>query len=542
MASVPTWLRNPVLLEMDAAETARLASTFPEANVGSGTSVAALRPYVARRPQLFFDRECYRLYIEWLLSCDRSHSGALRVALSTREIDHSLLSLREVNSQRWHDRDIGTAGDYESFRVVDRHVHPAYLRLVESVMIPLARPVAQFGRVQRRKASSSLSVWDVVQEVQRTSRAKLVAAYRRVMRNGIAHGDITFGDREIRYRDLKGNEYSSGVDDVVRLVDDLLDACNGMVAALKVFLRFSCGGSYGVPLQLQLEELQEEGRSPWWSVNGCVESETVSGDRQLVVFCRASSTRYKTVQWSAFRCGVLAEWFAPGYDRYYVAIRSARATPGWAAFRGKELRLAREKAERDPEDHSGYGSVLEEPGVFFRPRVRVPDGVARLGTLWWFVRTAWSACKDRIATELSRPTVICRNVEVHRNGWRAVVRGDVVLTGVEAEDKAALLRRYRRCILRSVRRHARRTVGASCVARLPTGYAAVSVYEQDFRRRRMKRFGLGAELIGMLYLWRIRRVKHVDIVGATVETTGAWRFAWNRAWLERRRGPASGPS
>ena len=379
-----------------------------------------------------------------------------------------------------------------------------------------------------------------MEEVRRTSYSRLVAAYRRLMRNGIAHGDVTFGDREISYRDLKGNEHSSGVDDVIRLVDDLLDACNGMAAALKVFLRYACGGSYGVPLQLQLEELQEEGRSPWWSVDGCVESETVSGGRQLVVFCRASSTRYKTVQWSAFRCGVLAECFAPEYDRYFVSIRSARAMPGWAAFRGKELRLAREKAARNPEDRSGYSSVLEEPGVFFRPRVRVPDGVARLGTLWWFVRSAWSAFKARIASELSRPTLVCRNVEVHRNGWRAVVRGDVVLRGVEREDTLALLRHHRRYILRRVRRHARRTAGGSWVARLPTGYAAVGVYAQDFRRRRMKRFGLGAELIGVLYLWRIRRVEHVDIVGATVETAGAWRLAWNRAWLERWGGPASG--
>ena len=198
------------------------------------------------------------------------------------------------------------------------------------------------------------------------------------------------------------------------------------------------------------------------------------------------------------------------------------------------------KPRGNPEDRSGYSSVLEEPGVFFRPRVRVPDGVARLGTLWWFGRSAWSAFKARIASELSRPTLVCRNVEVHRNGWRAVVRGDVVLRGVEREDTLALLRHHRRYILRRVRRHARRTAGGSWVARLPTGYAAVGVYAQDLRRRRMKRFGLGAELIGVLYLWRIRRVEHVDIVGATVETAGAWRLAWNRAWLERWGGPASG--
>lgn len=535
---MPAWLRRPVLPDMDAAETARLVSTFPEANIGPGTSAAALLPYVARRPQLYFDRDCYGLYIRWLLSCDKSGRSALRGALSTRGIDHSLLSLREVNSQTWHDQDIGGAADYDNFRVVDRHVHPAYLRLVESVLIPLARPVAEFSRVRRGKSAAPLRAWDIVQELQGTSYSRLVASYRHVMRNGIAHGDVTFGDREIRYRDLRGNEYSSGLDEVVRLVDDLLDECNGMVAALKVFLRYASGGSYRVPLQLQLEELQEESRTPWWSVDGCVESEVLSGDRQLIVFCRASSMRYKTVQWSAFRCGVLAECFAPGYDRYFVAIRAARTMSGWAAFRGKELRLAREKAERDPQDHSGYGSVLEEPGVFFKPRVRIPDGVARLGTLWWFVRTAWSAIKARLASELSRPTLACRDVEVHRNGWRAVVRGSVVLSGVEPEDTVAVLRRYRRYILRKVRRHARRTAGGWWVLCLPTGYSALKVYTRDFRLRRLKRFGLGAELVGVLYLWRIQRVEHVEIVGATVETAGAWRLAWNRAWLESWGGAA----
>jgi hypothetical protein len=64
------------------------------------------------------------------------------------------------------------------------------------------------------------------------------------------------------------------------------------------------------------------------------------------------------------------------------------------------------------------------------------------------------------------------------------------------------------------------------------GYARVAIFSSDFRRRRLSSFGLNPELVCTVQLQRIRRIKSPDIMGATIETSGKWRIAWNRAWID----------
>ena len=74
-----------------------------------------------------------------------------------------------------------------------------------------------------------------MQELETLPAHRYVRQYRHIIRNGIAHGGITFLQREIKYRDKKGNEETVDTRSVVRLCDDLLDTCNGLAVALKIF-------------------------------------------------------------------------------------------------------------------------------------------------------------------------------------------------------------------------------------------------------------------------------------------------------------------
>jgi hypothetical protein len=75
---------------------------------------------------------------------------------------------------------------------------------------------------------------------------------------------------------------------------------------------------------------------------------------------------------------------------------------------------------------------------------------------------------------------------------------------------------------------------------LPIGYAYVSVFKRDYRRRRLSGYGLGEDLVCTLRLQRIRRIQSPDIMGSTAETMGNWRIAWNKAWLESHRTKSGG--
>ena len=160
-----------------------------------------------------------------------------------------------------------------------------------------------------------LTFGPVMQELEEDPTICCIRPYQHTIRNGIAHGGITFLQDEIRYRDKKGNEEQFSVASIVRLFDDLLDTCNGLAAALKVFLLVSRDRGYLPPRELLVEELQEESSTPWWTIEGCVQSQ-VADKSQLIVYARPNSRHYPKVQWSTIQSGILAEYFAPGYDRY----------------------------------------------------------------------------------------------------------------------------------------------------------------------------------------------------------------------------------
>lgn len=523
-------LQNPVTRERDARDRARLAAAFPDLQSCSEPHFLALRRYLGSRPERFFDKTAYETYLEWLKRHDETDGKALNAYLSESavEINRALLFLREINSEEWHDRPLRTGDEYDLVRFIDKHIHPTYLRLVEAVLTPLARPAAYFSRLDRGKGTDGLDVWSVAQELEGGSADCLIRPYRHIIRNGIGHGGITFLQDEIRYRDKKGNEETFSAGSVVRLCDDLLDTCNGLAAALKVFFLVSRDRGYIAPRELLVEELQEETWTPWWTIEGCVESE-IAGKPQLIVYVRADSRHYAKVQWSTIQSGILAEFFAPGYDRYFFSVRSRKAWPGWAGFDGKKLHELREAGANDLSQYSG---IVENDLIFYVARPAMPALLGKFDTLAKSFRINMPMAMQQVREKLGIPRIVCRSVAVHRNAWGAVLNAEVVVEGLDDETAAGVIRKQRRRILRSAIKHARRASGLSGAAYLPLGYAYVAVFRRDYRRRRLTEFGLGKDLVCTVRLQRIHRIKSPDIMGSTVETMGKWRIAWNKAWLE----------
>ena len=154
----------------------------------------ALRRYLDNRPEKFFDKEAYETYLRWLQSHDQIRPKELKAYLSEfdAEINRALLFLREINLEEWHDRPLSGGGDYEMMRMIDKHVHPAYLRLVEGVFTPLIRPLAYFSRLDRNKSVEGLGVWSSTEEIRGNNEEGLIGHYKHIVRNGIAHGGISF--------------------------------------------------------------------------------------------------------------------------------------------------------------------------------------------------------------------------------------------------------------------------------------------------------------------------------------------------------------
>lgn len=533
MWAIQEKLKNPLTRAPDEADRVRLGLLFCDLAEKPQTHFLALRRYANACPERFFDREVHVLMLDWLKRRDERQRGELQDWINSHaaEISRAMLFLRQINLENWHDTELATGNDFDLVRLVDTQLHAAYLRLVEGVLAPLIQPVAYFARRDRGKGTDGLDLYNSTMELRDTAMASCVNAYRPVIRNAIGHGSVTYLQNSFRYRDKKGNEETLDTRSTIRLCDDMLDICNGLASAFKVFLILSRENGYCVPHELFVEALVEETRSPWWCIEGCVESE-VPDARQLLIYVRPNSRDAAKIHWAALQSAIMAEYFAPGYDRYFFSLHSPSALPGWANFNGHELRRLRESGAAEVHE---YVTAVEQGGIFYSPKLSLPRIVARFETLLLSFRLQWPLVTARLREGRGVPSIVSRSAHMHRNGWRAVLKGAVVLEEFGKEPAADTVRVNGRRIIRKASKHARTLFRwYNPIRYLPLGYASVSVFSMDFRRRRLNAFGLGPELTCTIQLKRIGRIRTPDLWGSTVQTHRGLRIAWNEAWIASR--------
>ncbi|HPO15899.1 MAG TPA: hypothetical protein PLI09_20825 [Candidatus Hydrogenedentes bacterium] len=530
MKSFYNIIENPLLRATHARRRAILLTCFPDLSNCNGDHFLSLWKYINHVPERFYSTTVYEIFSSWLREKDKTNKTALRQYFLDHdaEMNRAFLHLQEINTLDWHDS-FEKLDDYEIIRFIEREIHPTYLRLAEGVLMPLLLVVAIFSRVEQGKGTNGLDLWNVIQEILNTTLSEAVASYRHIVRNGIAHGGINYLQKEVKYRDKKGNEekYADGA--IVKLCDDLLDSCNGLALAISLFLLTHQTEDYRLPRELLLEELKAETRTPWWEITGCTPCE-FTNQKQLIIYARPRTSDYRKVQISTFQSGLLAERFAPGFDRYFFSLKSTTSWPGWAAFNGTRLNELRMKENLCLEDYRG---VIENDLVFYVPRFKLPKVVSWFQNITISAALQWPLTISDIRRNLGWPEIRVRNAIIHRNSWGCVLNGAVVVNIADVDHVQDLIRKSRHKIIKTLLSKARRNTSVLSIARyLPLGFAHVAVFSKDYRCRRLASFGLGKELICTIQFQRIQRIKRVDILHSTVEQIGLYRIAWNKAWLD----------
>lgn len=521
---------RPFFSAIDIADYARLIALFPDLAPFESTSFLALRPLLDGCPERFFNRQAFSFLLDWLKKRDTADRGSLVTYFSNRrtEIDAALHFLRQINSENWHDDPVKGENDYGAMRLIDRVVHPAYLRLVEAVLAPLIRAPAHFSRLDRGKSTDKLDIFNLAEELSKTPFSECTKHYHHTVRNGIGHGGVTYLRDGIRYQDKNGGSKTLSIRDFIRLFDDLLDTCNGLATALKIFLITHTRYGYTLPRELLIEELREGTCSPWWSIEGCIESEIPKG-KQLLIYARPKSRDILKVQWSAIYSAMVAESLAPDYQRYFVSLGSPKGSFGWAAFDGKKLAETRLSGAGEV---CHYVGAYEDIGFFYPIKPALPRILGRIETFIGIARAHKQLLREQVRNAIRTPKISCRDATIHRNAWGYVLNGKVVISAFGNQSISQAVRVYKRRILRKVAAAGKASTYLLNPARhLPLGFARISVYSVDYRRRRLDGFGLGEQLICTLQLQRIRKIRSLDILGSTIETTGNWRIAWNKEWI-----------
>lgn len=490
----------------------------------------ALAMYLDSTPEKFYCRQSLKTYTEILEKMFANNPEQFTEILNgnSEDIDRALLTLNEIGLDHWHDTAI-EQDDYTFMRLCDHSFHPAYLKLAEGVLHRFISLIATCLRLERKKSTTDL--WKLsacLNELERAGHSILLIHCDSIVRNSIAHGRITYKQNEVVYFEKNGKSRAISNRSVVEMVDGLVDTCHACALALKLFYLKHLGGKIQIPRQVMLEELQAITATPWWHIEGCLVSE-LAGIPQLVIYARPMSRDYNKIHYMCYFTAILAEYFAPDFDRYMLSLRTPIALPGWAAFDGKKMRSIRKRSS--PLSMEDYKGVLENNLVFYKPNVALPKLLCKLETLLTSFRLHIPLGIDNLRKDLGRIPITARQAKIHRNGWGAVVNGSVVVNIADTDNPQHAVKKARKRIIKAARRLACKNAKWHNVAKhLFTGYAQIAVFQTDQRHRQL--YGLTPDLICTVQIQFIRRIKSPDIFGSTIETLWPYRIAWNKAWLD----------
>lgn len=527
--TIDNFKSSPITRGLHQFKRCRILESFPELSTCSREDYLSLWKYLEGTPERFYSLQSYKSMIDFLDDVSTTSPLILEEIFERPEWapDIAFRTLAEINAREFNDS-VVPSDEYEMISFCENHIHPAYLRLVESCFSYFIYPIAAYQRISRNRALDGLDLYNRVEELEGTPYSSLVNHYNNTIRNSIAHGGVIYKHAEIIYQDKSG-QVSLSTREIVACYDDLLDICNGLSLGYRVYFctnrDFLEKHKIRIPLPILVEELKAETEAPGWRIEGCVESEVVGDESQLIVFSTNTFLDPMKLQYHVVRSALLCEMFAPGYAHYFFSLNSRHSLLGYAGFNGEHVEEFRTKGL--PEE--GNLNIFDHRGLSFRPRPRLPHFVFRISTFISVFRTTISLVIKSTAQEIRPLSMISRVVEVHRNGSFAVVNGSVVLKTTEAEILEETVRANSKAILRKAIRKARKNAKAADISKyLPIGYARILVFSRDMRVRRLRNSGLASELICTVQQKRLERIKAPDILGGFPEEYRGLHIVWNK--------------
>jgi len=519
----------PLTEELNKYKRSKICLVFPSLCNCGHDNYLSLWKYLEDAPEKFYSRKIAKEMFHHLQGLKEKKTQLLVKVLEDYNNFYVLAFrvLDEINSLNFHDIEL-PSNEYDMLMLCDEQVHPNYVKLLEAVYANFIVPFMDID-IDKGKKVEKFKLIDRVNMLKGRGLQHLTNSYNRTVRNAIAHAKVTYKQHNIVYQDTKKVAELSPKE-TVNLFDDMLDLCNGLSLGFRLFyfnnLGFLNTNLIRIPQPILVEELRAEAEAPSWTIRACLESELVPGKTQLVVFVKNSLLDRSKVNYHAIRTAILCERFAPNYDRYFLRIDSKFSRfVGWAGFNGIKLKQLR---FNEKSDIAGYASAIEEGGVFFCPKFRIPKVVSKLSTIIMSVKVIIPLMLRKIKDEFSTLSISVRKTEIHRNGYHIVVNGEVFVKQNKSIRLRKLIRDNCPSIVKRVVKRARKNDGRYNILHfLPVGYVRLGIYSKDFRVRKLGVSGLIPELLCTIELKKLKRIKCPDILGGKPEIIKNFRVVWN---------------
>jgi hypothetical protein len=376
-----------------------------------------------------------------------------------------------------------------------------------------------------------------VEEAERSNLRDHLQPYDRILRNAITHGHVEYRQDGVHYKDIK-EERKQSLRTMAERCDALLDLCNGLAAAYRLFFAVRAEACrrdiVAPPLHMTFDELRAQCESPSWHLTGAVEYHGPKG-KQLTIYARNEFFDSRKAQYYTLVSATAAKRLVPHYEQYFVSMRGPGGSAGWGAFDGTKLVL---NANGDIKLQDLAEACKPDGVIVFPPflnRALEARGPARkVGTLVESARAQPRAI-ELGQFQLAGATAQLRHSRTHRKTYYTYIDARLVLSAPSIEAAVKAVRsRVRELVSAVSRRSWARDIGKlSSTALVPIGYCETNVFLSDFRTRRLTNFGLGEKMLCRITLKRMGRVRILGIAGGIHEQIDGVDIHWNSRAVSR---------
>lgn len=526
--------RNPATDHIRKYKLKLILKRIPELEDCSHDNFLSLFDYTDKIPYKYFSNKVFNDYYKHICNLHEFDSLILNDLFMTYNdsLNTAFKSLDDLNRLDFHDI-LLPDDEYNLMLLFENKLNPSYLKLVEAVYANLIIHISAYLRIKRKASLEGFDVYNRVEEIRNSEFQYIASPYNNTIRNAIAHGNVIYKNLTLIYRD-KNNIEDIMYSRMFEYFDDLLDICNGIALAYKVYcFKYREDleeNSVMIPLQIVLAEVKAENEGFGWKIKAFFLSETIDNKSQLIVFTYNTYLDKLKLLYYLFRSVIITEKYAPYFQRYFFRLESKYFLPGWADFDGQRLKELRENGDIDLGD---YGKAFMDKIIYFNTKIRIPRLFFKIQS---FVSIAYSIIKIKLKEQkgINRPISIdVRDTKIHRNGFNSVINACVIIELNSGEEIKNLIKSSLNRIYRKTKNVSKNSLTFYNILKyLKPGYVSIKVFTHDFRKRKLRNSGLIPDLLCTIERKKLKKIKTIDIFGGVPEVIGKYRVVWNRRAFE----------
>jgi hypothetical protein len=485
--------------------------------------------FLTKRPEKYYSNEIFDITLNTFKKFLLKYPDELLnfSNIQKYEFNKSFRQLMDINALKIHDN-ILSKEEIDLIEFCDNAILPAYLKLIEGVFHVLIKSIIAFNQLEKGKSITDLDLYNQIENLKGKYEIFIESASV-IMRNGIAHGGVLFGTRDISFIDKKGNQKEYRIKDVISKFDDLLDTCNAISLAYLVFYyenyRFFTNNNVVLPINLICEEIKSELKSPGWEVNDCIESQIFEGKTQFNIFTTNSFLYKPYLIYHIGRTMHISNIYAPYYDRYLIKLISKHYLNGFIVFDGNKILELQKNMDED--DSNAYFKAIKLSCIWHRD---MP--FQKLCTL---IIACFSGLiiryfleKEKLKEKKLNLIYEPRTVELSIEPSITKARVSIVINISPNIEIDKIVRKNISNIIKNSIRYAKKDLSYFSLSKyLPISFIHINVLTKDFRKRNIQYPGFIPELLCIIQQDKTKKIKKIDIATGIPEMIGDIRIVWN---------------